>query len=277
MRKSSLIHARSSYSNPESETSANSHSRETSSIIKEKSKSDTPCFTTNLSVTALSIDKAEQPSIGALKNAYTAIHATRLRCVALEKRKCELESQIAAIQEQARVTFTEFESTHCKQLSMEECKQSLKTAELLSTRVKAPAALTTVYKADVKKSKAHVLGASPRALTKYDQARTSSADNLQRDLAPQHITLSPASGTAVPIGSAQVLKLQHAMSQEFPMKGESHNVQSYSSSKLGEVQPQHGGGVSPVRFADRGEMAFASFPSESVGNIFGFDGANCRR
>ncbi|KAF8206701.1 hypothetical protein K438DRAFT_1963021 [Mycena galopus ATCC 62051] len=132
---------------------AASRSRETSSIIKEKSKSDAPCFTTDASVTALSMDEAEKASISALENAHAAVDAARLRRVALEKRKRDIEIQFAAIQGQAWVALVDLKSMRSQQPSVEKCKQ---TPQFLPTHAKGPAPVET-GKADAKKLKAHML------------------------------------------------------------------------------------------------------------------------
>ncbi|KAF8188814.1 hypothetical protein K438DRAFT_2145841 [Mycena galopus ATCC 62051] len=267
MRNESVTRTRSSRSNFESETSAEScntrnearltdqehhcqlpkhraasRSRETSSIIKEKSKLDTPCSTTDASATASSIDEAEQASIRALETAYAAVDAARLRRVAFEERKRDLETQIAVIQ--ARVALAEFGSTR------EDYKQSLKTAERLPTHA-----------------------------TVYDQARQSSADNLQRNLASHHIRIC-ATTTAVD-AECRIIN------------DEAHDVHSGSGGKPDAVKSQDGGGSfkrsvffhysgndhtdQPVRSADGGEMPLASIPSKSVGEMFICYGDNPRR
>ncbi|KAF8206818.1 hypothetical protein K438DRAFT_1963131 [Mycena galopus ATCC 62051] len=274
---------------------AASRSCETSSIIKEKSKSDAPCFTTDASVTALSMDEAEKASISALENAHAAVDAARLRRVALEKRKRDIEIQFAAIQEQAWVALADLKSMCSQQPSVEKCKQ---TPQFLPTHAKGPAPVET-GKADAKKLKAHMLEESPSTYTEYDRVCQSSAENLQRDLVPHQVTPSRAPTTAdraecqnlrSAAVTAQVLKLRDAVSQNLFIDDELHNIHGCSGRKLDAVRPQDGGGSSirsfsfhcdssncRVRSADGGEMVFASFSSESVGNIFGFDGANLRR
>ncbi|KAF8199236.1 hypothetical protein K438DRAFT_1966456 [Mycena galopus ATCC 62051] len=188
------------------------------------------------------MDEAEKASIRALENAHAAVDAARFRRVALEKRKRDIETQLAAIREQAWVAFVELESTRSQQPSVEKCKQ---TSQFLPTHAKGPAPVET-GKADAKKLKAHMLEESPSTHTEYDRARQSSAENLKRDLAPHQVTPSRAPTTAdraecqnlrSSAVTAQVLKLRHAVSQDLLIDDESHNIHGCSGRKLDAVRP----------------------------------------
>ncbi|KAJ6466243.1 hypothetical protein C8R45DRAFT_939057 [Mycena sanguinolenta] len=81
------------------------------------------------------------------KDACAAVEAARLRCAAVEKRKRELTAQIAAHEEQARVTCAQFEAMRGERLASEKNKQEL-NALLAPTNARACAAVYTTCETD---------------------------------------------------------------------------------------------------------------------------------